>query len=82
MMCDDDIFIDDWEPPKPPTPFQILRGYGLRAFLHMRLERLCVRAIRDMHKDARQHGYNLARPGYVMPFWFKFVSRLEFWLRP
>lgn len=79
MYDDEDVFIDDW---KPPTSFQVFRRFGLKALVHMKLERLCVRAIRNMHKDARLHGYNLARPGYVMPFWFKFVSRLEFWLRP
>jgi hypothetical protein len=70
--------VDDWT---PPTTWQICRRRGIRAVLQMKLERICVRVISDMHRDARERGYNLVRPGYKTPWWFKIASKLEFWCR-
>ena len=76
--------MNDYEPPDewtPPTTWQIFRRRGVRAVLQMKLERICVSVIADMHRDARETGHNLARPDYSPPWWFKYVSKLEFWLR-
>lgn len=65
-----------------PTVWQILRRQGIRAAINYKCERLCVGAFADMHRDAEQHGYTLARPGYKMPWWFKWASKLEWYTRP
>lgn len=67
---------------RQPTVWEILKRQGIRAAINYKCERLCVGAFADMHKDAEQHGYSLARPAYKMPWWFKWVSRLEWWTRP
>lgn len=53
----------------------------MRAAINFWAERLCVKVINAVHKDAREHGYNLARPDYKTPWWFRIVSRIEFWTR-
>ena len=70
--------VDDW---KPPTGWQVFRRRGIKAVLQMKLERVCVGIIRDMHRDARENGHNLVQPGYKAPWWFKIVSRIEVWCR-
>lgn len=67
---------------RQPTTSAILKRQGIRAALNYKFERLCVGAFADMHRDAKQHGYTLARPGYKLPWWFKLVSRLEWYTRP
>jgi hypothetical protein len=72
----------DYEKYVPPTIWWIIRNRGLKIAIHMRLERLCTSAFYDMHVDASNNGYNLMRPGYKMPWWFSYASKLEFRLRP
>lgn len=67
---------------RQPTVREILRRQGIRAAINYKCERLCVGAFADMHRDAEQHGYTLARPGYKMPWWFKWASKLEWYTRP
>lgn len=69
---------EDW---RPPTLWKVYRRRGIRAVVQWKLEQVCVKVINDMHKDAKEHGYNLGRPGYKTPWWFKVISKLEFWCR-
>ena len=67
---------------RQPTVWEILKRQGIRAAVNYKCERLCVGAFADMHRDAERRGYTLARPGYKMPWWFKWASRLEGYTRP
>ena len=67
---------------RQPTVWEILKRQGIRAAINYKCERLCVGAFADMHRDAERRGYTLARPGYKMPWWFKWASRLEWYTRP
>jgi hypothetical protein len=65
-----------------PTFNDVLERQGMRAAINMWAERRCMSVIRDIHRDAKEHGFNLARPDYKPPWWFKIASRIEWITRP
>lgn len=83
--CDydaDDGCIDLCGTYRQPTVWEILTRQGIRAAINYKCERMCVAAFAAEHADAKQHGYNLTRPGYQQPWWFTWVSKLEWLTRP
>lgn len=49
--------------------------HNIRVKIHMKLERLCVKAVTESLKAHRE------KREYKMPWWFKFVNKMEFFMR-
>ena len=64
-----------------PTFWMILRRRGLKAAINFKAERLCVYNFSNMHRHAKSKGHNLVSPDWKNPWWFKIVSKIEWWTR-